>query len=153
MATRLSPKKTGISAITGKILTIRHATESDLIRIEETLSSGRIKGINPAEYQFVVAAENRDIVGFGGLRIMSPAQDDACIMVHEKRRNRGIRTMIVRHLIEYASTRRVYAPPELGSSFKELGFHAARTASSSLTAASCRGSGRYGSSLVAYEKA
>jgi hypothetical protein len=61
-------KETGISAMTGKSVVIRHATESDMVFIEESLKKDGIAVIDLQAFQFVVAAENSDIIGFGGLR-------------------------------------------------------------------------------------
>jgi hypothetical protein len=62
-------KGTGISAITGKTVVVRHATESDMVFIEESLKEDGIAVIDLQAFQFVVAAENSDIIGsadFGG---------------------------------------------------------------------------------------
>ena len=122
MPAKQLPKMTGISAITGKSVVIRHATESDMVFIEESLKKDGIAIIDLQAFQFVVAAENSDIIGFGGLRRKGDVCDIACAVVVEKRRNRGIGAAIVNHLIEYAPVDRVFVTTDFVEYFKELGF-------------------------------
>jgi N-acetylglutamate synthase-like GNAT family acetyltransferase len=95
-------KKTGISAITGKTVVIRHATEWDMVFTEENLKKNDLDTTGLQAYQFAVAAEKSDLIGFGGLRKTGDVYDIGCVVVAEKRRNRGAGTAIVKHLIEYS---------------------------------------------------
>ncbi len=122
MTTKLSAKKSGMSAITGKTLAIRHATESDMVVIEESLKKYGPPIPDLGAFQFVVAAEDGDIIGFGGLRQRGDVCDIACAVVREKHRNRGIGAAIVNHLIEYSPVDRVFVTTDLVDYFKELGF-------------------------------
>lgn len=82
-------KKTGISAITGKTVVIRHATEWDMVFTEENLKKNDLDTTGLQAYQFAVAAEKSDLIGFGGLRKTGDVYDIGCVVVAEKRRNRG----------------------------------------------------------------
>jgi len=121
-----NPKLTGISSITGKIVTIRHATESDMVFIEENLKKYHFDADDLDPSQFVVAAENGDIIGFGRLRKTGDVYDIGCVAVIEQQRRRGIGASIVRHLIEYAPVRTVYVVTDFVDYFKRLGFTQAR---------------------------
>jgi N-acetylglutamate synthase-like GNAT family acetyltransferase len=122
MQTRQLSKETGISAITGKSVEIRHATGPDMVFIEKSLKKRGIAVMDLLAFQFVVAAEDSDIIGFGGLRRKGNVCDIACAVVVEKRRNRGIGTAIVKHLVEYAPVDRVFVTTDYVEYFKELGF-------------------------------
>ena len=148
-------KETGISAITGKSVMIRHATESDMVFIEESLKKHDIAVIDLQAFQFVVAAENSDIIGFGGLRQTGDVCDIACAIVVEKRRNRGIGAAIVGHLIEYAPVDRVFVTTDLVEYFKELGFAETNRGPGELGCVldlECGPRGTRGPVLMVYEK-
>jgi len=148
-------KETGISAITGKSVVIRHATESDMVFIEESLKKDGIAVIDLQAFQFVVAAENSDIIGFGGLRRKGDVCDIACAVVVEKRRNRGIGAAIVNHLIEYAPVDRVFVTTDFVEYFKELGFAETNRKPSELGCTldvECSPQGKRTPVLMVYEK-
>lgn len=148
-------KETGISAITGKSVMIRHATGSDMVFIEESLKEHGIAVVDLQAFQFVVAAENSDIIGFGGLRRTGDVCDIACAIVVEKRRNRGIGAAIVGHLIEYAPVDRVFVATDLVDYFKELGFAETNRRPGELGCVldvECAPRGKRGPVLMVYEK-
>ncbi len=122
MTTRLSPKQTGISPITGKTVVIRHATGADMVFIEENAKKYGLNIVEFEAFRFVVAAENDEIIGFGGLRQTGDACDIACVFVVEKRRGGNIGAAIARHLVKYAPVDRVYVTTDLVDYFKQLGF-------------------------------
>jgi N-acetylglutamate synthase-like GNAT family acetyltransferase len=155
MAARRSPKETGISAITGKTVVIRHATESDLVFIEENMKKYGLNIIDLRAFQFVVAAENGDILGFGGLRREGDVCDIACVVAAEKHRNRGVGTAIIKHLIEYAPVDRVFVTTGLVDYFKELGFAETNRSPKELGCVldvECGPPGKRGPVLMVYEK-
>ena len=61
------PYRTGISKITGKLVTIRHATGRDLIGIREYLQKHR-GGCLQKDADVVAAVENDRLVAFGIVR-------------------------------------------------------------------------------------
>ena len=111
------PRKTGISGITGKMVTIRHATESDLVDVEEYLrkhhSDPDLKNAD-----VVIASEDRRIIGFG---ILKKENEEGCVSLFEDSRRKGIGSTIVKHLMEYAAVKRVYAS-RYTSYFTRYGF-------------------------------
>jgi N-acetylglutamate synthase-like GNAT family acetyltransferase len=122
------PRKTGISNITGKTVSIRHATTADMVVVEEYLKRHHEDSeLNEAEV--VVAAEERRIIGFG---ILKKSDDAGCVSLFEDSRRKGIGSTIVKHLMEYAPLKKVYAA-RYASYFTRSGFergqqvHAART--------------------------
>ncbi len=155
MTARSTSKETGISAIRGKTVVIRHATDADMVFIEENAKKNGLNIIDPKMFQFVVAAENGDIIGFGGLRQAGDVCDIACVIVVEKRRNRGIGEAIVNHLIEYAPVDRVYVATDLVEYFKQLGFAETDRTPRELGCVldgECGGRGKQGPVLMVYEK-
>ncbi len=148
-------KETGISAITGKSVVIRHATESDLVFIEESLKKRGSAIVDLQAFQFVVAAEDNDIIGFGGLRRKGDVCDIACAVVVEKQKNKGIGAAIVSHLIEYSPVDRVFVATDLVEYFKDLGFAETNRGPGELGCVldvECGPRGKRGPVLMVYEK-
>lgn len=122
------PGKTGRSSITGKMVSIRHATETDRIIVQDYLRKDHANpGLDNAEV--VVATEDTRIIGFG---VLKKANDEGCVSLYEDSRRKGIGSSIVRHLMEYAQVKRVYAA-RYASYFTRSGYaraqrsHAARS--------------------------
>jgi N-acetylglutamate synthase-like GNAT family acetyltransferase len=99
------PRKTGISGITGKVVTIRHATESDLADLEEYMKRHHANS-SLENAAVVVAAEDRRIIGFG---VLKKENEAGCVSLFEDSRRKGIGSTIVKHLMEYAAVKRLYA--------------------------------------------
>jgi N-acetylglutamate synthase-like GNAT family acetyltransferase len=111
------PRKTGISNITGIMVVVRHATESDLVDVEEYLKKHHADSdIKNAEV--VVASEDRRIIGFG---ILKKENDTGCVSLFEDSRRRGIGSTIMKHLMAYTSVTKVYAS-RYASYFTHSGF-------------------------------
>jgi len=111
------PRKTGISSITGKTVVIRHATDTDRVRVEEYFKEhGTADDLGKAD--LVVATEEERIIGFG---ILKKEQDAGCVSVFEDSRRKGIGSAIVKHLMAYEPLRRVYATRNV-SYFTRYGF-------------------------------
>jgi hypothetical protein len=92
------PYRTGISKITGKMVSIRHATERDLVDIGEYVR--RHKGACAlAGADAVVAVEEDRMIGFG---ILQRSGSTPCITVRELRRGSGLGPLIAGHMMEYA---------------------------------------------------
>ncbi len=99
------PRKTGISGITGKMVTIRHATESDLVDLEDYLRKHHTDS-DLQNAEVVVASEDRRIIGFG---ILKKENETGCVSLFEDSRRKGIGSTIVKHLLEYSTVKRLYA--------------------------------------------
>jgi N-acetylglutamate synthase-like GNAT family acetyltransferase len=144
------PRKTGISSITGKVVSIRHATTGDLVDVAEYLSRHHADS-DLSNAEVVVAAEDRRIIGFG---ILKKGNDAGCVSLFEDSRRRGIGSSIVKHLMEYAPVKRVYAA-RYASYFTRHGLergrkvHAARTRENNVL---CRAPLMEPLSLAAYAK-
>jgi N-acetylglutamate synthase-like GNAT family acetyltransferase len=111
------PRKTGISSITDKTVVIRHATDTDRVRVEEYFKAhGSADDLGNADV--VVAAEEGRIIGFG---ILKKEQDAGCVSVFEDSRRKGIGSSIVKHLMAYEPLKRVYATRNV-SYFTRYGF-------------------------------
>ena len=92
------PYRTGISRITGKMASIRHATERDLIEIREYLERHRVPcALEGADA--VIAVEADRMIGFG---IVQRSGLNPCITVRELRRGSGLGPLIAGHMMEYA---------------------------------------------------
>jgi N-acetylglutamate synthase-like GNAT family acetyltransferase len=143
-------RRTGMSSITDKMVTIRHATDRDRVRVEEYLTQHG-KGQDLARAEVVIAAEDERIIGFG---IMKKEQDAGCVSLFEDSRRKGIGSSIVRHLLSYEPLKRVYAA-HYASYFTNSGFarakqqHAARSRKSGVP---CRMPLMERLAITAYEK-
>lgn len=90
--------RTGISGITGKMASIRHATDRDLVEIREYVKRHkRTCGLEGADA--VVAIEDDRMIAFGILQRKIPTP---CVTIRELRRGKGLGTLIAGHLMEYA---------------------------------------------------
>lgn len=117
-----SPMLTGISAITGKTTRIRHATEADMVFIEEKIRKYNLDAKGLHHSQFVVAVEEDDIIGFGRLRVIGKIYSIGCIAVIEEKRGSGVGSLIVKHLIETSPEKIIYVLTDIADYFKKLGF-------------------------------
>ncbi|HUI67160.1 MAG TPA: GNAT family N-acetyltransferase [Nitrospirota bacterium] len=150
----LNPRFTGISSITGKTVYIRHATEWDVVNIQDYLKRHGQKERDFRQSDVVVAVEEDRLIGFALLE-KGRDRDADCVTVIEDARRRGIGASIVRHLMEYAQVNTLYSSSSSPRYFTELGFRRAKTTQRKRTGAaeySCRWQGKSGLSLAAYEK-
>ena len=149
-----NPRFTGVSSITGKTVYIRHATEWDVVNIQDYLKRHGQEERNLTQSDVVVAAEDDRLIGFA---ILEKGRDiDAdCVTIIEDTRRRGIGAPIVRHLMEYAQVRVVYSTAGMPRYFTRLGFTRTKTTErehGGAAAHTCRWQGTRGLSLVAYAK-
>jgi hypothetical protein len=98
------PQKTGISSITGKMVSIRHATSADLVRVEKRLKRLH-EDSDLGNAEVTVASENERLIGFGVLR---KEKDGGCVSLFEDGRRKGIGSSIVKHLMEYADIKMLH---------------------------------------------
>jgi N-acetylglutamate synthase-like GNAT family acetyltransferase len=122
MENKESPKVTGISDITGKIVRVRHATEADMGFIEDKMKKYRLDTRDLDYTEFAVATENSKIIGFGRLKRTETIYEIGCILVIEEKRRKGVGQLILEHLMEYAPVDKVYVMTDWVDFFNELGF-------------------------------
>lgn len=122
MENKESPKVTGISDITGKVVKVRHATEGDMVFIEEKMKQYHFDTRELDYSEFAVATENGNIIGFGRLKKTDTLYEVGCIIVIEEKRGKGFGKMILEHLLEYTPVNRVYVMTDWADYFKKLGF-------------------------------
>ncbi len=122
MDDKVSPKATGISDLTGKVVRVRHANEADMVFIKEAMKKYQ-SDVEELNYNdFIVAAEDSKIVGFGNLKKTGGINEIGCIIVIEDKRGQGIGQLIAKHLVEDASVDRIYVATDLAAYLKKLGF-------------------------------
>ena len=145
-------KATGISTITGKTVYIRHATEWDMVVLGERLTQRQKDSLTFSQPEVVVAAEEDEIIGFG---ILEKVENDVgCLVLKGAARRHEIGSFIVRHLLEYAPMKTIYAVSDRPGYFRKIGFSKAKTdlhKKFNSAKSFCRGNARP-SSFVAYEK-
>jgi len=92
------PYRTGISNITGKMVSIRHATDRDLVTIAEYIDRHHVP-CTLEDADAVVAVEEDRLIGFGILRRdgLTP-----CITIRELRPGSGLGPLIAGHMMEHA---------------------------------------------------
>jgi len=149
------PKETGISDITGKIVKVRHATEADMGFIVEYSKKYGLEGENLSYNQFVVAMENGFPVGFGRLKKTGEAYEIGCVVVMDEKKNQGVDSLIIKHLIDFSPVKTVYVISDLVDYFKKLGFVEAKGESKELINSldkACRIGGKQNAVLMVYKK-
>jgi N-acetylglutamate synthase-like GNAT family acetyltransferase len=78
-----------------------------------------------------------------------------CVVVIEERRNQGIGSLIVKHLIDFSPLKMIYVITDLVDYFKRLGFTEAKEGSQELMSAldkACRIGGKENVVLMFYKK-
>lgn len=155
MEERKSPKVTGISDLTGKIVRVRHAIEADMVFIEEKMRKHHLE-IDDVHYtEFAVATEDGNLIGFGRLKKTGGIYEVGCIVVVEEKRGRGISELIIKHLIEHAPVDRVYVMTDQRDYFRKLGFVEMKGRTGGYTEALdaiCKEGGKKNKVLMACEK-
>jgi N-acetylglutamate synthase-like GNAT family acetyltransferase len=149
------PKGTGISDITGKIVKVRHATEADMGFIVEYSKKHGLDAENLSYKQFVVALENGYPVGFGRLKKTGEACEIGCVVVMDEKKNQGVDSLIIKHLIDFSPLKTVYVISDLVDYFKKLGFIEAKGESKELMNSldkACRIGGKQNAILMVYRK-
>ena len=132
------PKGTGISDITGKIVKIRHATEADMGFIVEYLKKYQLDTEGLDYSQFVVATEDGNLVGFGRLKKTGKTYEIGSVVVIEERKDRGIDSLIIQHLIDFSPVNMVCVITDLADHFRKLGFVETRDVPLELTGSSIK---------------
>lgn len=145
------------SPLIGKTVTIRHATDTDLVLVEAMLKKNHYDFDDEEfkAYRFVVAVEDDDIIGAGGLKKTGDRINIGCVLVVEKRLNRGVAAALVNHLIEYSPVSTVYVAKDLADHFRELGYRETRGLPPELArllGTECGMRGKGASVLMVYEK-
>ncbi|HTR44292.1 MAG TPA: GNAT family N-acetyltransferase [Thermodesulfovibrionales bacterium] len=103
-------------------LKVRPAQESDLAFIREELVRNNIDAENLDHREFLVAAEDGGIAGFGRLRRTGQFYQIGCIAVVEEKRGRGVGSLLIKHLIENTPVKLVYIVTDLVEYFQRMGF-------------------------------
>ena len=154
MGNRRSPKSTGISDITGKIIRVRHATEADMGLIEDKMKKYHLDDRDLDYREFVVAAEDSKIVGFGRLKKAETVYEVGCIVVIEEKRRKGVGRLILEHLMEYAPVDKVYVMTDWVDFFNELGFTEMKKTKeySDIVRVLCGAEGQGKRTLMSYDK-
>jgi N-acetylglutamate synthase-like GNAT family acetyltransferase len=105
--------------------------------------------------QFVVAMENSHHVGFGRLKKTGEAYEIGCIMVIDEKKNQGVDSLIIKHLIDFSPVKTVYVISDLVDYFKKLGFVEAKGESKELMNSldkACGIGGKQNAVLMVYKK-
>ncbi|MEW6117583.1 MAG: GNAT family N-acetyltransferase [Nitrospirota bacterium] len=155
MAINESPAETGVSEITGKRVTVRHATEADMPFIEEKIHRYGFDDHNLNHRQFVVAAENGAIIGFGRLQQIGELYHIGCVAVVEERRGMGIGSLIMQHLLDIAPVDMVYVLTDQVDYFRKFGFSEMETGSKELfddLDSACKAADKQHRVLMVHEK-
>ncbi len=155
MGNRKPSKVVGISKIAGKTVKIRRAAKADMAFIERELKKNNIDAEDLDYKEFVVAADDSSIAGFGRLRKVGEFHQIGCVAVVEDRRRLGVGSLIVKHLLDLASVNVVYIVTDLVDYFRGLGFSEMREGSKELLDAldeACKVKGKPNTVIMVYEK-
>ncbi len=152
---KTSAQSAELSPLIGKTVFIRHATETDLAFIGESLKGRGLGTDDLRTFQFVTAVEDDRIIGYASLRKTGDVFDIGCIAVEDERKNTGIEAAIVNHLIEHAGVKKVYVPTGLVERFRKWGFIASKKQpekSANILGIECNARTERGPVLMVYEK-
>ena len=115
-----STRETGISGITGKMLTIRHANESERIDIADMMKqSGQTRDISGDEV--VVASQENRLLGFAVLTNEDEGRGGR-LTLSGVRLHRSIGREVLRHLLDYSTVKRVSTDRSAARHLASLGF-------------------------------
>lgn len=154
MEGRVHQETTFASGFTAVRIRIRQATDADMPFIEAELIRNNIDTENLDYHEFVVAAQNGEIAGFGRLRNTGEFYQLGCVAVVEEHRGRGVSSLIIKHLLDYSPVNLVYIVTELVDYFEKLGFVEMKEGSKELLDAldeACKVIGKPNTVIMVYE--
>lgn len=104
------------------LIKIRAAFPADMPFITEHIGKFRLDNEDMDYQQFVVSVEGDKVIGFGRIRPHREIVELGSVGVIEGRRDEGIGTMIVKHLVDIFPANEVYITTEIPGYFERLGF-------------------------------
>jgi hypothetical protein len=116
-----NPRETGISGITGKVLYIRHASESERIDIADILKKRAGKFLDISEADIVVASQEAQLLGFAVLT-KNVGGMSGRLNLYESGRRRGFSREMLRHLFDYSTVKHVAADRVSARHLRSMGF-------------------------------
>lgn len=145
-----NPRETGISGITGKVLYIRHASESERIDIADILKkrAGKSRDIPGAD--IVVASQEARLLGFAVLT-KNAGGVSGRLNLHESGRHRGFIREVLRHLFDYSAVKHVAADRVSARYLRSMGFQRERAPADAVVLRNAYG-GRKGESSFIVER-
>lgn len=147
-----NPRETGISSITGKVLTIRHANESEGIDVADIIKRRTGETLDISRDEIVIASQGERMLGFAVLKKDAREKGGGCLHLVDGRLHRGIGREMVRHLFDYSGARDVYADRIAARHLIAMGFKpkkgAMRNKDESIVRNACVGRGRAYSFIV-----
>jgi len=109
-------------------IVLRDASPGDMPFIMEHLGKFLLDDEDIDFRQFIVAVENKEIVGFGRIRPHREVYELGSIGVVENRRSRGVGTLIIERLIDIFPVDDVYLVTDIPGYFEKQGFRVIRDA-------------------------
>ena len=116
------PRRTGISAITDRIVYIRHAGPGEREVISEKLEAGGGASPDPVTSDIAVAVENDRLIGFAVLQKGGRDSGTACLTLDEDGRRKGIGGLVLQHLLDHSKVNRVIGGRESARYLVRAGF-------------------------------
>jgi uncharacterized protein YrrD len=148
-----NPRETGISSITGMMLTIRHANESEGIDVADIIKRRRGETLDISKDEIVIASQGDQMLGFAVLK-KDARENGGCLSLSDGRLQRGISREMLRHLFDYSSVKNVSADRVAARHLIAMGFKrkrgSVRNKEGSVLRNSCVGRGRGSSFIVAH---
>ena len=145
-----NPRETGISSITGKMLTIRHANESERIDVADILKKRAKETLDLSKDDIVIASQGDLLLGFAVLKKDARGRG-GCLSLSDGRLHRGIGRAMLRHLFDYSAANNVSADLVAARHLLDMGFkrerRSARNKAGSVLRNDCGGR-RKGSSFI-----
>ncbi len=117
-----NPRETGISSITGMMLTIRHANESEGIDVAEIIKRRTGESLDISRDDVVIASQGDRMLGFAVLKKDAMGKGGGCLHLYDGRLHRGIGREMVRHLFDYSVAKDVYTDRVAARHLITMGF-------------------------------
>ena len=147
-----NPRETGISSITGKVLTIRHANESEGIDVADIIRRRTGETLDISRDEIVIASQGNRMLGFAVLKKDAKRKGSGCLRLVDGRLHRGIGREMVRHLFDYSGAKDVYADSIAARHLTAMGFKpkkgSLRKRDNSIVCNACTGRGKAYSFIV-----
>jgi hypothetical protein len=117
-----NPRETGISSITGKMLIIKHASESEQIDVADIMKKRAGESLELSRDDIVIASLGERLLGYAALMRDAPERDGGYLSLSDGRLQRGITRQMLRHLFAYSEVKDVSADRVAARHLIAMGF-------------------------------
>jgi hypothetical protein len=117
-----NPHETGISSITGKMLIIKHASESEQIDVADSMKKRAGESLDLSRDDIVTTSQGGRLLGYAALIRDVTERDGGWLSLSDGRLHRGITREMLRHLFAYSAVNEVSADRSAARHLIAMGF-------------------------------